>query len=363
MDARTKTLIEKLIAKYGLDLQGLTVFTEAATGSYKFTPVIAAIARAAHVYAVAADSRYGSKEEVRDGTLETAGKLGIRDTIEVVFQKRREFIGASDIITNLGFVRPITSNMVSWMKSTAVIPLMWLVSEFRPHELDLQACVARGIVVMGTNEHHPLLRLFDSIGFKICKLLFHAGLSVYNDRYLLVSSGDMGNSISDFFFSNKIEFDRVVFDDETPRRYRAHIRSRAEVIDSLHAYDAIIMAELTHNVDILSATGFIETKRLRAVNPYVRIIHTYGSVNAEDIQKESLELIPPQPREFPYGTVCADFLGEKPVLDLITAGLKVGEVMAKCRLNGMTGKEVEEYALSHSPAEMFAVSPSRGGGP
>lgn len=351
LEKRNWVLVRKLISKHKLNLAGLTVFTEAATGSYKYTPIIAALAGAEQVFAVTADSKYGSKEIVKEQTLIEAKILGVRDKIAVLYEKNGDCLSRSDIITNSGFVRPITAEMVSYMKSTAVIPLMWLASEFRPEELDLPACIEKGILVMGTNEHHPSLKLFNSIGFKICKLLFNTGFSIYNDKFLLIASGDMGNYISDFFINNSVSFDRVVFDNEIPMRHKKFVCNRTEIINNLDKYDALIIAELCHNVDILSADGFISTKLLKKQNPLVQIIHTYGSVNNDDILREAISIYPPDPKPFPYGTACADYLGDKPALDLITAGLKVGEVMARCRLKGMSVDGTEKYALEHSPAD------------
>ena len=351
LENRNRVLVRKLISKHKLNLAGLTVFTEAATGSYKYTPVIAALAGADRVFAVTEDSKYGRKEDVKKQTLIEAKILGVHDRIAVLYEKDCDCLSRSDIITNSGFVRPITAEMVSYMKSTAVVPLMWLASEFRPEEIDLLACIEKGILVMGTNEHHPSLKLFKSIGFKICKLLFHTGFSIYNDKFMLIASRDMGNSIADFFINNSVSFDRVVFDDEIPVSHKKFVRGRTEIINNLDKYDAIIIAELCHNVDILSADGFISTKLLKKQNPLVQIIHTYGFINKANILEEGLCLYPPEPRNFPYGTVCADYLGDKPTLDLITAGLKVGEVMAKCRLKGMSMGDTVSYALQYSPAD------------
>jgi hypothetical protein len=351
LERRNRVLARKLIRKHKLNLAGLTVFTEAATGSYKYAPIIAALADADRVFAITGDSKYGSKEDVGMQTMIEADVLGVHDKIVILYGKDSDCLSRSDIITNLGFVRPITAAMVSCMKTTAVIPLMWLSSEFRSEELDLPACIEKGILVMGTNEHHPSLNLFNSIGFKICKLLFNTGFSVYDDKFLLISSGDMGNSISDFFINNSIYFDRVVFDDEIPMRHRKFVSNRAEIVKNLDKYDAVIVAELYHDIDILSTKGFISTKLLKEQNPFVKIIHTYGSVNNDDICNEGLSIFPPDPKPFPYGTVCADYLGDKPTLDLITAGLRVGEVMAKCRLNGMSIEETKKYALDHCPAD------------
>jgi len=354
LEKRNRVLVRKLIRKHRLNLTGLTVFTEAATGSYKYTPIIAALAGADRVFAVTGDSKYGSKEVVRKQTLIEAKILGVHDKISVLYEKDGDCLSRSDIITNSGFVRPITAEMVFFMKATAVIPLMWLASEFRPEELDFPACIEKEILVMGTNEHHHSLKLFNSIGFKICKLLFHTGFSIYNDNFLLTASGDMGNSIADFFINNSVSFDRIVFDDEIPMRHRKFVCDRTEIINNLDKYDAIIVAELYHNVNILSAGGFISTKLLKKQNPLVQIIHTYGSIDKDNIIEENLCLYPPEPRNFPYGTVCADYLGEKPTLDLITAGLKVGEVMARSRLNGMTAVETEKYTLDNSPADVLS---------
>jgi len=352
---RKRQFIEKAIKKFSLNLEGLTVFTEAATGNYLYTPIIAAMAGAEWVFAVTADSNYGKKEEVREQTLKEAAELGIDNNITILFEKEAGSLSKSDIITNSGFMRPITGEMVSYMKPTAVIPLMWETWEFRPEELDLAACREKGVLVMGTNEHHPSLDLFRSIGFKICKLLFDAGFSVYSDKLLLIASGDYGISIADFFINNGVSFDRVVFDGEVSQHHKAFVRSRERVIHNLSEYDALIIAELYHNVDILSGCGFIPTGLLKETNPLVQIIYVCGSVSRDDILREELELYPPNTRPFGHITASADYLGWKPVLELNTAGLKVGEVMAKCRLGGMSLEDTVKYALQNSPADAFGV--------
>ena len=345
--------IRKAINKFNLNLEGLTVFTEAATGNYLYTPIIAALAGAERVFAVTADSKYGKKEEIKEQTLKEAEELGVAGTIDVIFEKDAGFLSKSDIITNSGFVRPIIREMVSCMKPTAVIPLMWETWEFRLEELDLAACREKGILVMGTNEHHPSLDLFRSIGFKVCKLLFETGLSVYNDKLLLIASGDIGSSIADFFINNRISFDRIVFDGDIPQHQKAFVCPREYVIQHLSEYDAVIIAELRHDVDILSKDGFIPTKLLKEANPLIQIVYTCGRASKDDIIAEGLALYPPDIKPFGYIAASADYLGARPTLELSAAGLKVGEVMARCRLKGKSIGETIDYALHHSPADAF----------
>ena len=103
--------IEKLIADaintYDLNLSGLTVFTEAASGNYVVTPLIAALAGADQVFAITQDSRYGKAADVQNFTLELAQRWGVGDRIEVVSDKLPSILSQVDIVTNLGFVRPI----------------------------------------------------------------------------------------------------------------------------------------------------------------------------------------------------------------------------------------------------------------
>jgi hypothetical protein len=350
---RKREFAKKAIIKFDLNLDGLTVFTEAATGNYLYTPIIAALAGADRVFAVTSDSEYGKKEEVKARTVEEAVEMKVDSRITVLFTKDPGSLTACDILTNSGFVRPITREMISSLKPTAVIPLMWETWEHRPQELDLPACQENGILVMGTDEHHPTLNLFHSIGFKVCKLLFEAGLSVYQDRMLLVGSGDYGDSIAGFFIDNKISFDRLVLDDRVQARHRPFIRTRNEVLQSLAEYDALIVAEMYNNVDILAAEGVIPTRLLRESNPLIHVLFICGSVNTVDLAKDNLILYPDDARPFGHIRVSADYLGWKPTLDLIAAGLKVGEVMARCRLRGLDIDETIHVTLRDSPAQAF----------
>ena len=66
-----------------IDLRGAVVLTEAATGAYAVTPVIAALAGAEHVYAFTRPTRYGSVEEVARQTRELAAAAGVLGRIEL----------------------------------------------------------------------------------------------------------------------------------------------------------------------------------------------------------------------------------------------------------------------------------------
>ena len=82
-NGRLTDLMRSAIERCNLDLSGLTVLTEAATGAYVVTPVIAAMAGARRVLAVTQSTRYGTVDEVRSATLELARHAGVADRIGI----------------------------------------------------------------------------------------------------------------------------------------------------------------------------------------------------------------------------------------------------------------------------------------
>ena len=197
-EQRASSLLSELIETFQLDLHGLRLFTEAASGPYVYTSVLSALSGAEKVFAITSDSKYGKKEDVRRNTLEVARRFSVDDRIDVIFDKTEEILGQCDIITNSGFVRPIDENMISWMKPTAVVPLMWETWEYRRSDLDLEACGKNEILVMGTNEHEPPCNMAPYSGFLAVKLIFEMGLEGHKSRIILLGSQPtLGGAIYD----------------------------------------------------------------------------------------------------------------------------------------------------------------------
>ena len=81
---RARKLMRDIIQKEKLCLEGLTVFTEAATGPYKYNAIIAALSGADKVYALANDSKFASKNEVQRITMEEASAAQVQNVVEVI---------------------------------------------------------------------------------------------------------------------------------------------------------------------------------------------------------------------------------------------------------------------------------------
>jgi hypothetical protein len=91
----------------------------------------------ADVYALAAGTAYASSEEIQKLTGELARIGTVSDRIQLVYQKDPAFVGAADIVTNSGQVRPIDASMIAQMKPSCVVPLT---SGFRLELATLTIC-------------------------------------------------------------------------------------------------------------------------------------------------------------------------------------------------------------------------------
>jgi len=131
--------MEESIARCRLNLETLTVLTEAATGAYVVTPVLAAMAGADQVFAISRDSRFGRAAEAAAETQELARKAGVDRYIQIIPCATTEVIGIAHIVTNSGHVRPIDAEKIAAMRPGAVVPLMYENWEFRSSDIDLDS--------------------------------------------------------------------------------------------------------------------------------------------------------------------------------------------------------------------------------
>jgi hypothetical protein len=347
---RVGRIIDLCIQDFELNLEDLVVFTEAATGAYLYAPILTALAGARKVYALAGDSRFGSIADVRKLTLEAAKHWNVEDRIEILEAKSEEFVSESDIFTNSGFVRPIDAKMISWMKPTAVVPLMWETWEYREGDLDLACCRENNILVLGTDESKPPINMFPYVGFMAMKLLFEMGLEGFKTSTLLLGGGGLGRYIRDHFVSLEMEISWFA-DNEAGSQPFESLSSHFEEFGQDH--DMLLVAEHQDNRSLVGSDGLLPIDLIKFKNPAIQIGCIAGNIRIEELQNSGLEYFPKELRPFGYMSYQPYNLGPKPVLELFSAGLKVGEVMARGRLSGMSVLEATRFALDNSPAMDF----------
>ena len=342
---RTEKLIGDAIDTYDLDLSGLTVFTEAASGNYVITPLIAALAGSNRVFAITRDSKYGKAVDVQNFTLELAKRWGVVDRIEVLFDKIPSILAQVDIVTNLGFVRPIDKDMIARLKPTAVLPLMWETWEFREADLDLSECRRRGIMVLGTNERELGLDLFTYVGYLAVKLAFELEIEIYRSKVVVVGSNPFGESSVKAF--NKLEADVKYIDLSVEGSLETESAK-----STFHDADLVVLVEHHSPVCLIGSEGQITVDELLALSPHLSIVHIAGNINREEIDDAAIPCLPQKSAAPGYMSVATDYLGPKPVIVLHAAGLKVGEAMARTRLAGFDPIEAEKKVLRNLPLAM-----------
>jgi hypothetical protein len=309
---RAKRLIKEMIKSLGLDLSDLVVLTEAASRNYVYTPIIAAMAGSPKVYAFTRDSRYGSIPEVQETTGLFAALCNVANRVEIITEKTSSVVSEADIVTNLGFVRPIDQEMVKMMKPTAVVPLMCEAWEFRPGDVDLAACRAKGISVLGTDEDTPGVDVFSYSGWLCQKMLFDAQIEIYKSKIVLVSSDKFGCVI-----------------EQQLRRAGIWVRlvpSLGKIDEEeLASADAVVVADYSRDGIIIGQNGDITASYLARVTPSVTVIQFAGRVDVSHLKEYGIRVYPGIELSAHHMGLTLAGLGPRPVIELHTAGLRVAQ--------------------------------------
>ena len=334
---RTHRLIKRAIGDFKLSLQGLTVLTEAASGYYVLTPLIAALGGAKKVYALTKDSPYGKASDIYVATMELADLWGVGDRVEVIASRDADKIGKADIITNLGHVRPIDREFIGVLKNTAVISFMFEAWEFRPDDLDLSECRRSGIPVLATNESHPSLKIFNYVGLLALKLLFEAHVEIYRSNIIVIGGGKFGDEVERSLKATGAEVNRFTVDEGA--------FSSEKVLDAMNECDAVVLVEHRYRKTIIGPDGLISTQSLKDLRPGLTLIHIAGQVDQRELDLHGIPYHPGKPASAGYMSVTTDYVGPRPLIDLHTAGLKIGEAMARERLAGHDCSHAERMAM------------------
>lgn len=323
---RMVRLMREAIDRVKLDLSGMVIVTEAATGAYSVTPVIAAMAGAHRVYAMARSSRYGSFQEVVQQTKSLAELAGVKESIKVVNRLTKRVIGQADIVTNSGHLRPLDARKIGWMKASAVIPLMYEDWEFRESDIDLKACREKGVRVVGTNEQHPDIDVFGYLGVLAMKQLTDAGVSVYRSRILL---------ISDNAFRSYIE--------RALKRAGAAVDSSSEFSGGRDGviYDAVLLAMQPRRPFNLSRSAIRTISKLW---PDAVVVQFYGDVDRAACKNWGVHVWPAKDPGRGHMGILPSEIGPEATIRLQTGGLKAAEAV----LHGVTRKR-GQYAQPITP--------------
>lgn len=337
-EPRCRRLIDRAIADFDLDLHGLTVATEAATGAYGLLCLMAERAGADRVLAIARDSRFGSADQVRRDTADRADRWGARNIIELDVSRDDPRLGEADIVTNSGHLRPIDAAMVATLSPTAVIPLMWETWEYRPADLDLDACRRGGIPVAGTNESHPLLGTIAFVGTVAVKLLLERDVAIRRCRVVVIGGGAFGASVEAALAAAGAAVETIVPAERS--------LADAEARHALAGADAAVFAEHEVFRPLVGPGGDLAGADLAELNDAIILAHITGNVDAADLKAAGLAVHPDPVAPPAHMSVSTAYAGPRPAIDLQAAGLKVGWALKQAVQAGLTGRHAELQAAT-----------------
>ncbi|MEA5604942.1 hypothetical protein [Nostoc sp. UHCC 0252] len=306
---RLVSLMSQAVERCNLQLQNAIVLTEAATGAYAVTPVVAAIAGAKKVFALTRTTRYGTVEQVKILTQQLADIAGVSDRIEFITEKTQDIVVQADIITNSGHIRPINAETIGWMQPNAVIGLMYEAWEFRPEDVDLLACRLKGIQVAGVNERHPAVDVFSFLGIMAVKLLLDAGISVYTSNILLLCD----NPFRSFIERGLIQAGATV---DT-------VNSIVEASTDKN-YDAILVA-LQPRLEPIMAEK--DAAAIAKYWPGTLVAQYWGDIERSAFAAQNIPVCPEVEPKSGHMGILPSAVGPEPIVRLQTGGLKAAEVI------------------------------------
>jgi hypothetical protein len=320
----------KIVKDLDLNLKDKVVLTEAASGPYIVTPIIAAIA-GAKVFAYSKTTSYGTKEEIfRDTKILADLFTDFKLNIHFIDELSEDVMSEIDIITNSGHLRPLNEDLLKYAKDDVVISLMYEGWEWRDSDLDLDYIRKRGIKLGATNERHSSIDVFNYLGYMALKQLFDAGMSVYRNKFILICNNDFGPFIAKVIA--RISDGVAVIDlDENKLKYDDSCTwiggfPNVEIPTDFKDSEAVIFSAYPFDKLWIGNDTDININQLKDQLTTPFIIRYEGDVDCEVLKENNVFYFPEFVRSGHMG-ILPSAIGFDPTIRLQAGGLKVGEAL------------------------------------
>lgn len=346
--SREEFICKKIINNLQLDLSGLEVLTEVASGCYAWNPILAALA-GAKVHCLGRDSSHGLFKENKNRLQSLSEKLGLsHQIIQISDDPSHLELSNINIVTNSGLLRPIDNNIISKLNTKAVISLMWETWEFRSTDIDIKSAQKHKIPVIGTNE--DFIDMHDYNGYYMLKLLFDMKIEVYHNHIVIIGHRPACHCVDLFkrmgveytWFSSRYEEDNSCF----------HYDDIEKLLSFDHV-DAILFADHESRFQIVGRNCKVSFHDLKTKYPQVRIGHVCGGIDLKELRETKLFFYPEEIKEVGFMSYQPNEIGPQPVLELFGAGLKVGEIAARQRSNDYSIEDAIEATVNYGIGEDF----------
>ena len=343
-------LIRRAIERHRLDLAGLRVLTEAGVGYRRVTPVIAALAGAAEVYAIARDSAQASRRDADAQTEHLCRLAGVQDRVRVFPSRLQAPLAEVDVVTDLPGVRPIDEAIVRNVADTAAVTLMRGVAHWRTADVDVATCRRGAIAVAGVDEdgidHYRYLAMEAVWG------LLQMGVEVVGATVLVAGDGAAYGKVARGLAQAGARV--LVAAPEGAGRISLYGGEKvgdglgdAAARGRLAEADALVLSPSQPDARTVGPGGWIDAATLAAAAPHLAVIGLSGELDRRGLTGAGL-------RSWPgAGDTAPGDLLPQPLIDLHTAGLKIGEVMTRARRRGSSPLAAEQLAAAEAHAEQL----------
>jgi len=321
--------LKERVEALSLDLRGKTVLTEAASGPYVVTPVLAALA-GARVFAYSRTTRYGTAEQVFEATRKLAAEAGVE--VNLITDITPEIIAVADIITNSGHLRPLNRERLQYAKDGLAIPLMYEAWEWREADMDIEYIRERGFLLGATNERHPDIDVFNYLGDMAIRQIFDAGTCPYKNKFILLCNNDFGPYMAKVIARNCEEL-LIIDKDENRDKYELPGNTvwgggfpEINIPENFKNAEAVIFTAYPFDQVWIDETGPVKVAALarQLNNPFV--LRYAGDVNTDALQKEGIRYFPEHVHSGHMG-ILPSAVGNDPIIRLQAGGLKAAEAL------------------------------------
>lgn len=297
------------VDRISLDLSGLNVLTEVGSNIYTYLPLIASLS-GANVIAWCKDSKFGVADKI---ILEAKNAIKIWDCKgSIIFRsnyRNFEDIKSADILTNSGMLRPLDSQFLSFVKSNAVISLMFESWELRSTDLDLNFCKEKGIKVSGVSENNALMNIFEYTGVLSLKLILNSGVEIFQSKILIWSSDEFGEVAKKWI--SKLLPVSVIICNEPEKFYNC-----------LENVDLVYFCDYHEDRPYFGPAGILNLEIITRINSTVKFCHLYGNISKSECNKYGISIFPDKDGCNKVMSETLSFVGAEPVIQLLVAGLK-----------------------------------------
>lgn len=292
-----------------MNLRGVRILTEAATGNFSFCPGLLLRAGAGHVYCWAKDSSYGTAVEAAQQVRAALNELGLPSSCVTFALNERPAAHVEDaqLVLNCGPVRPISNEMLCLRKNRrTVVGLMYDRWELRPDDVDVEACRRCGIGLAAVDESHESLRIFQACGALAIKMAHEAGYEIYGNTITVWSDDAFGKVISSAFMSAGAAEVRMTGRND-------------ELAGMAEGSDFVFCAKYDEERPLIGSSGLI-SQLVQTNDRPLGIVHLYGSVDTPWAKENNMKVAPDKIGHARRMSRTLDYLGPLYTIGLFAAG-------------------------------------------